>query len=493
MSTIALASLLLALPGAVAAPQSPAAPAPPAPDDVRAGVRAYLDEAYAVGLWSGVALVRLHGEDVFRGAIGPFDASAPSPEPNRLDGVFRIGSITKSFTQIALLRLVDRGEVELDEPIAKAHPELAPALGEAVTLRHLLNFTSGLPSELDEDASGAEGVEYDERGLAGPFLASRRPERATEPGERRRYSNLGYWYAGAVLEAATGTTYEAAVRDLVLAPLGLDDTGFGDAAPGDGRMTNGHEPGDGGDRGALVAVEPYPVRARYASGMMTSTLADLERLCDALAADGFLAAESREELFRAFRVDKQEVTLEGGPVFKSAGFVPGWRTHLRFHPREGHLVVLLNNRTVLPPQAIAQLGVDLVNLLRGERVNGPPIPPSEIALLPAGELPETALADAARELIRAIEAGDEARFAAWHAANMPDVERDEIDRNVGALFPLPERMGGWELAGFRELRAGKLLLCVRGDGRKRAFFTFVAAADEPSRVEDLIIDLSRAR
>ena len=446
----------------------------------RSEVGAFLREAHSLGFWSGVALVKLHDEEVFRGAAGRFDALAGESGPVGLDHVFRIGSITKLFTQLALLRLMEQGEVDLDAPLARYRPRLEAEWAQRVTLRQLLNFTSGLPSELGEER---DGVEYDDEGLAGPFLDGQDVELRFEPGARRAYSNLGYWYLGAVIEQLTGATYPEAVQGLVLDPLGLEDTSFATTTPGEGRACNGHQSGPGG---ALVAVEPYGVRPRYSSGMMSSSLADLERLCLAQKEPGFLGEQGRLELFRAFRLDRKEVSKEGGPVMKASGYVPGWRSYLRYHPREGHLVVLLNNRSVFPPQAIGRIGVDCVNLLRGEAPRPLPMNPATVVLAPLEQgLPESAMVKCARGFLAIVESGDLEEFTAWHARFMPEMSREDVHAHAPGLFALPADLGGWRLVGSAVPHERRLFLEVAGDNGRSQLFSFTADSLDPLRITDL--------
>lgn len=139
------------------------------------------------------------------------------------DRVFRIASMTKSFTCAAVLALRDEGALSLDAPIADHAPELAgvrgPAGSAAITLRHLLSMTSGLATD-DPWADRHLDMTPDELDrvcAAGPRFAAR-------PGDRFEYSNLGFGLVGRVVERATGRRVQDHVTERFLVPLGMTST-----------------------------------------------------------------------------------------------------------------------------------------------------------------------------------------------------------------------------------------------------------------------------
>lgn len=135
----------------------------------------------------------------------------------RVDDLFPVASITKLATALCVLRLVDRGQLELDDPLARWLPE-AVAAQKGVTLRRLLCHTGGLP----EDISGP-GVEY-APGLTWEALRAACLNTLLErpPATRVVYSNAGYGLLAAVVERSTGREFGAALRSLVLEPLGIE-------------------------------------------------------------------------------------------------------------------------------------------------------------------------------------------------------------------------------------------------------------------------------
>ena len=149
--------------------------------------------------------------------------------------LWHIGSCTKSMTATLLARLVERGELEWEAPVApmfaaggvEVHPDFA-----GLTLRHLLNHRSGMPtdppaSEVEASLSSPNPL-YTLRAALAANAMEQRPTQ--QPGEAFCYSNLGYVVAAAIAEGVTGTAWEELIRCEVFSPLGLTSAGFG--APG---------------------------------------------------------------------------------------------------------------------------------------------------------------------------------------------------------------------------------------------------------------------
>ncbi len=174
-----------------------------------------------------VALVTIGGQRVASAAVGdalrygagavllPPDQRVPMQE----DSIFDLASVTKIYTAILLLRLVDRGQVDLTAPVQTYLPEFAGPGKAAVTVGHLLSHTAALP--VGPSIGGLSSVEQRWRAvLTGPVL----PDVA--PGTVFRYSSVGLMLAGLIVERLTGVRLDAAARAQIADPLGLRDTGF---------------------------------------------------------------------------------------------------------------------------------------------------------------------------------------------------------------------------------------------------------------------------
>jgi CubicO group peptidase (beta-lactamase class C family) len=180
---------------------------------IRAGMARYGIPGVAVGV-----LVR--GREFVRG-YGVTNVDQPVPVNG--DTVFRIASTTKTFTGTAVMRLVERGELDLDARVRTYLPDFRtadPSVAARVTLRQLLNHTAGWLGDDFEDTG------LDDGSLARYVAGVARLPQLTPPGEVFFYNNTALGVAGRVIEAVTGTSYERAVRELVIDPLGLRHTRF---------------------------------------------------------------------------------------------------------------------------------------------------------------------------------------------------------------------------------------------------------------------------
>jgi len=243
--------------------------------------------------------------------------SVEHPLPVTADTLFQIGSITKTITGTAAMRLVEHGKLDLDAPLRTYLPDLRLAdkdVAARVTLRHLFMHTGGWVGDyFDETGNGDDALaKMVERMAELPQL--------TPLGAVFSYNNSGFYLAGRVIEAVTGQTYEAAAKELVLDPLGMAMSFF---FPGDvitHRFAVGHEnPFDENQPNPKVA-RPWPLaRAAHPAGGLISTVEDLLRYArfhmgDGTAHDGarVLAAESLA-LMHAPHVRRPRASKSGSP------------------------------------------------------------------------------------------------------------------------------------------------------------------------------------
>jgi CubicO group peptidase (beta-lactamase class C family) len=186
---------------------------------------------------AAVAIV-LEGEAVYVRGFGVRDHESKQPVDG--DTVFRVGSVSKTITALAVLKLRDQGRVELDAPAAPYVPALASLPSPTkdsppLTVRHLLTMTSGLPYD---DMWGAVTFGQSDAELA--ELIAQGPSLAAAPGGKYRYSNLGFALLGKIVEAVSGQPFAEHVAGEVFAPLGMTSSGFVTGAIPRERMAVGY-------------------------------------------------------------------------------------------------------------------------------------------------------------------------------------------------------------------------------------------------------------
>ncbi|MFI1280760.1 serine hydrolase domain-containing protein [Streptomyces sp. NPDC020858] len=247
------------------------------------------------------ALVRVGGSSgSWHGSSGVADIRTGRKAVEQ--GRFRAGSVTKAFTSAVVLQLAAEGRVDLDRPVRQYLPGTVPDAYGTVTVRQLLNHTSGMPTADGPGEAFEAQWEHrfdvtDVREQIANALA-KKPEFA--PGAAQHYLNINYTVLGVLIEKLTGTTYEDAVGRRILKPLGLRHTSF----PGR-TQTKIHGPHNRGYQAVpradgsteLRDVTEWNSSDRWAAGDIISTTADLERFTIALFSGRIVPKAQLEEMF----------------------------------------------------------------------------------------------------------------------------------------------------------------------------------------------------
>ncbi|MFD9592614.1 serine hydrolase domain-containing protein [Kitasatospora sp. NPDC059973] len=283
MCVVAAAGIL---PGAAAAADRPAAPP--------AGLKAALEQTVADGFPGVVAYTR-NGERESRAAAGLADTA--SGERARPDQRFRIASNTKSFVSTVLLQLEGDGRLSLDDSVERWLPGTVRGNGNdgaAVTVRQLLNHTSGIYDPTTEPAFFAPYLEHHDRDYVYTprevvALAVRHAP-LFAPGTDWAYSNTNYLLAGLVIEAVTHRSAPSEIQRRIIAPLGLKDTSFPVTDP------DIHGPHLHGYDLAGHDVTRFSPSYDWTAGAMISTVDDLSRFHRALFAGRLLRPAQQREL-----------------------------------------------------------------------------------------------------------------------------------------------------------------------------------------------------
>jgi len=207
------AILLLALPFAAASAEKPHKLA----DSLLASIGTAREPGAGI-------LVLENGQVVYLGTRGIADLQAMRPIDGRT--AFRLASVTKQFTAMAVMMLVRDGKLRYEDSLTSLFPDF-PEYGRAVTVRHLLDHTSGLPDYEDlmppaDPSLSVEGSQIDDAGVLELLKAQKAGWFA--PGALWRYSNSGYVVLGLVVEKVSGRSFPTFLRERIFAPLKMDNT-----------------------------------------------------------------------------------------------------------------------------------------------------------------------------------------------------------------------------------------------------------------------------
>lgn len=391
------------------------------------------------------------------------------------DLVFRIASMTKSFTVAAVLSLRDEGVWRLDDPVARYAPELATVRGPEgsppITLHHLMSMSSGLATDdawadrhLDISADDIDRI-Y----AAGPTFACR-------PGEAYEYSNLGFAMLGRAVLRATGRRVQDIVSERFLRPLGMDDTTW--VQPAHDRWARPHRVEDG-----RSVPDPDPLLGDgeiAPMGGLWTTVADLAKWVTWLDADGG----------PAYRRDMQRIhTYQGvvemaghsspmgygyglnirddavlGPVVAHSGGLPGYGSNMRWVRGRGVAAIALANTTYA---AMSVLTLKMLHALHAEGL----VPAPAVIAAPL-------LSDAAIAVVALLNDWDDRRAQQLFADN---VALDEsLDRRAAAAATVIARHGALIIERIEPSSATSGVVHLRGSVTEASLQLELQLSPEPA-------------
>lgn len=304
---------------------------------------------------TGYVAVAKDGKMVYGRAFGYADRAQKKPAD--ADTRFRIGSLTKQFTAVGILRLVEQKKLSLRDSVLKYMPE-SPNSWTEVSLHHLLTHTSGIPSYTDVDALMAERDRAHGHGeilssFAGQPLHFR-------PGEKYEYSNSNYYLLGMVAERASGEPYDLFMQHQVFGPAGMLRTSTVDSpdAP-DTAVGYSVDP-----EGELLPTPLIDMSMPFAAGSLRSSANDLIQWDQALYGDALLTAESKKALFTPFKDDYAYgfaySAVEGHEVYSHSGSIDGFSSYAARVPKDHLYVVALMSSEAVPARNIGKAVLGMV-------------------------------------------------------------------------------------------------------------------------------------
>jgi CubicO group peptidase (beta-lactamase class C family) len=302
------------------------------------------DRAHAL---SGTILIAHHGAVVFERAYG--FASKQLGVPNVIETKFHIASITKMFVAMTALILSERGVIRLQDRPATYLPDLA-TLDEGITIHHLLSHTSGLRDIYDVPHLRFEmsKLKREHEDLL-PYLV-KQPQ-MFRPGEGWGYSSTGYILMGYLMANVTGLPFAELLRQYVLAPLSMENTGVDVPR----RINPGRAYGHAIEDGQLVNADNDKLSAfPEAPGELYSTVGDLKRWCDAMFDCPLVSPQTLVSMFTPHGQAGPSLQYGYGwflaPSYRMhGGGTPGFVSRIRQYPEQQvSLILLLNSQHVSP-------------------------------------------------------------------------------------------------------------------------------------------------
>jgi CubicO group peptidase (beta-lactamase class C family) len=314
------------------------------------------------GQFNGSVLVAEDGEVIYKKGFGM--ANMEWDIPNEPNTKHRLGSITKQFTAMLILQLVAEDAIDLEAPITSYLPDYPKENGDQITIHHLLTHTSGIPNYTAFPGFFAEESRN-------PYT----PDEFVEvfahkdldftPGERFSYSNSGYFLLGVIAEKLTGKTYEQLLHDNILAPIGMNDTGYDKHEDILKNRATGYEKVGP----AYINSNYLDMSIPYAAGSMYATVEDLYLWDQALYTDQLLPQNLMDLYFKPYisawgdshyaygwGVGKEMIgnTEDSVEAIAHGGGINGFNTNISRVISDKSLVVLLNNTGGAPLNEITK-------------------------------------------------------------------------------------------------------------------------------------------
>ncbi|MES2899718.1 MAG: serine hydrolase domain-containing protein [Pseudomonadota bacterium] len=301
-------------------------------------------------------LVTRAGKPLLRKAYGMADVAKGIPMSP--DHVLRLGSITKQFTAVAILMLVEDGKLALNDDITRVFPDY-PTKGKKISIEHLLTHTSGIVSYTSKPGFGA-GLGND-IGVSQMIDTFKNDPLEFEPGTRFKYNNSGYFLLGAVIEKISGMSYAKFLEQRIFIPLGMNDSAYEGHERSQAPRAAGHSAGNKG----YTAARRLSMSVPYAGGALVSTVDDMARWDAAITAGKLLKPASWKQAFTSYKLADGSATgygygwnmasFKGQPQISHDGRVSGFVSAAMRLPEQQLYVVVLSNSDsgVFPPELIA--------------------------------------------------------------------------------------------------------------------------------------------
>lgn len=290
------------------------------------------------------AIVTRNGELLYRGAIGMADIElGVKAKPEH---VFRIGSITKQFTAVAVLQLEEQGRLSVTDPITKYIPDY-PTQGRTITIEHLLTHTSGIKSYTGmSEFAHVAGKDLTPMEIVDVFKDQ---PMEFEPGEKFYYNNYGYILLGVIIENVSGMSFADYLQQNIFEPLGMSHSCYGD----DTSLVSMRAAGYQQKNGLYADADFLNMTLPYAAGALLSNVDDLNKWNQALHTNKVLSQKSLKKAMTAYTLNDGSSSSYGygwklgeiynQPVEEHDGVIQGFLSAAMYLPKEKVFIAVFSN------------------------------------------------------------------------------------------------------------------------------------------------------
>jgi len=313
-----------------------------------------LEAQFKPDIPGATALIAKDGKVIYRKAFGLANLELNVPmEP---ENVFEIGSITKQFTAVSILMLLEQNKLSLEDDITVFMPDY-PTMGKSITVHHLLTHMSGVRSYTDM-ASFREQARTDMTPTELIDVFKNEPL-DFDPGEEWHYSNSGYILLGYIIEKVSGVSYADFIQKNIFDKLEMKHSYYGSKSSLIPNRASGYQPSENGYRNAEYLSMTLP----YAAGSIMSTVDDLLIWSQAIHNNTLMSKESKKLAFTNYLLNNGKATnygygwqpneLNGTPSIEHGGGIFGYNTMGVYVPSENVYVAVFTNANGNSPTTLA--------------------------------------------------------------------------------------------------------------------------------------------
>jgi CubicO group peptidase (beta-lactamase class C family) len=321
--------------------------------DLTAKFDQLLSEQFKSNESGATAIVSRKGQIIYKKAFGM--ANMELNVPMQTENVFRIGSISKQFTAVAILQLMEQGKLNLQDEITKFIPDY-PTHGHKITIEHLLTHTSGIQSYTGmKEFEAVLRLDKKPEDFIG-FFKNQPMEFA--PGTKWNYNNSGYFLLGYIIEKISGKTYPEYVEENLFKPLGMTNSYYGS----DSKIIKNRASAYSKNENGFVNADPLSMTLPYAAGSLQSTVEDLYKWNQAIHAYKLVKKETLDKAFTPYVLSDGKKTdygygwsignVQGSLSIEHGGGIPGFLTMGIYLPKEDVFVAVFSNCDCNSPDAV---------------------------------------------------------------------------------------------------------------------------------------------
>ncbi len=313
-----------------------------------------LNEKFKANATGAVVLISKKGEPTYRKAFGlsNLELNVKMTPENRI----QIGSMTKQFTAVSILMLVEQGKISLDDEITKFIPDY-PTHGQKITVHHLLNHTSGIRSYTKirklfkiarNDLKPIELINF-----------FKNEPMDFNPGEKFKYNNSGYIILGYIIEKISGLSYEEFIQQHIFDTLNMKGSSYNSHSKLLKNRASGYH-NRKGFQNAMYISYTLP----YAAGSLTATIDDLNTWQKALTTNKLLSKETLQKAYINYTLNNGEnidygygwniKTINNKVSYEHGGSIFGFKSMAVYIPSKETYVVILTNCDCISPTQLTR-------------------------------------------------------------------------------------------------------------------------------------------